>query len=274
MQQNKPHKRVIVVLPAYNAEATVKQTYDDIPKEWVDDIILVDDGSWDNTVEAAQRLGITTIRHKKNRGYGANQKTCYQEALKRGAEIIIMVHPDHQYDPKFIPQIIEPFYKNGVDAVFGSRMITKGGALEGGMPYWKYLANIMLTMIENVILRLNLTEYHSGFRAYSRRALESISFTLNSDKFVFDTEIIIQLKIHAFKIKEIPITTKYFKDASTIGLLPSIRYGIAILLSLGKYILHSTHIKKYDLFSKLVLNANTEKLNPTSIKSSPTSHLD
>ena len=243
-----PHKKVIVVLPAYNAEKTIKQTFDDIPKEYVDEILLVDDASNDNTVAVAKSLGITTIVHPRNRGYGGNQKTCYTEALARGGEIIIMVHPDHQYDPKFIPQIIEPFYVNGVDAVFGSRMMKKGGALSGGMPYWKYMANILLTVFENMILGLNLTEYHSGYRAYSRKALERIPFHLNSDKFVFDTEIIIQLKLHGFSIQEIPITTRYFKDASMIGLAPSIRYGLSIVMSMAKYLLHVLHLKRYALF--------------------------
>ncbi len=238
-----PGYKIISVLPAYNAEKTLKKTLEDIDENWVDKIILVDDASADKTVETARNCGLETFVHKKNLGYGGNQKTCYKKALERGADIVIMVHPDHQYDPTYIPQIILPIMRGQADAVFGSRMMVRGWALEGGMPWWKYLANIFLTKMENLVLGLKLTEYHSGFRAYSRKILETVRFDLNSNDFVFDTEIIIQLKIHKFKIKEIPITTRYFKNASSVGFRKSVDYGLSILKSLVMYILTRLKIK-------------------------------
>jgi len=241
--------KVIVVLPARNAAKTLKKTVDDIPKELIDDIILVDDASKDETVEYARRLGIKTFVHKRNLGYGANQKTCYEEALNLGADIVVMVHPDYQYNPKLIGELIEPIKKGKADAVFGSRMM-RGGALGGGMPRWKYNANILLTALENVVLGIYLSEYHSGFRAYSRKALESVHFKFNSNGFVFDTEIIVQLICNGFKIDEIPIQTRYFEGASTIKFWPCILYGLGILKSLFKYILHSRHIIRFKQFER------------------------
>lgn len=232
----KKEMRVVVVLPAYNAAKTLKKTVDDIPRDVVHDIILVDDASSDNTVCIAGDLGLKVFTHKKNQGYGANQKTCYAEAILDGADIIVIVHPDYQYDPKVIPQLIEPIKEGRVDAVFGSWMM-KGGALEGGMPRWKHNANILLTALENVVFGTYLTEYHSGFRVYSTKLLKSINFKLNSNGFVFDTEIIAQILLHNFRIEEIPIRTRYFDEASTIKLLPSILYGLGILKTLLKYIL-------------------------------------
>ncbi|MFH1857941.1 MAG: glycosyltransferase family 2 protein, partial [Candidatus Omnitrophota bacterium] len=205
-------KKIIIVLPAYNAAKTLERTIDDIPPGVADEIILVDDQSQDNTVEIAKKRNLFTVLHPKNLGYGANQKTCYSHALARGAEIIVMLHPDYQYDPKVVPELVHPIQEGRADAVFGSRMM-KGGALEGGMPLWKHNANILLTALENVVLSTYLTEYHSGFRAYSRRALEQIAFQKNSNGFVFDTEIIVQLLIHGFKIEESPIKTRYFDEA-------------------------------------------------------------
>ncbi|MBL7141533.1 glycosyltransferase family 2 protein [Patescibacteria group bacterium] len=245
-----PDYKIIAVLPAYNAEKTLKKTLDDIDQNWVDEIILVDDASQDNTVKVAKKLGINTFRHQRNLGYGGNQKTCYQQALKLEADIVIMVHPDHQYDPTYIPQIVLPIIRGRSDAVFGSRMMVKGWALEGGMPFWKYLANILLTKIENLVLGLKLTEYHSGFRAYSRQILKIVPFKLNSNDFVFDTEIIIQLKIHGFKIREIPITTRYFKEASMIGFKRSIQYGLDVLKALLDFVLSKWRIKKDPRFIK------------------------
>lgn len=240
LPQNVSEKKmkVIVVLPAYNAARTIKRTVTDIPKEHIDEIILVDDASKDNTVEAARALGLKVFAHKQNKGYGANQKTCYKKALEEDADIIVMVHPDYQYDPKAIPELIDPIKKGRADAVFGSRMM-KGGALEGGMPPWKHNANILLTALENVVFGTFLTEYHSGFRAYSARLLRTIKFDLNSDGFIFDTEIIAQILIHNFKIEEVPIKTRYFDEASTIKLWPSILYGFGILKTLLKYIVHT-----------------------------------
>ncbi len=232
------NKKVAVVLVAYKAEKTLKQTYDAIPKAWVDDVILCDDASPDKTTAVARSLNIPTFVHPVNRGYGANQKTCYREALKRGADIVVMVHPDFQYDPKFIPAMIKPIAEGKAEAVFGSRMMIPKNALAGGMPYWKFIANIALTILENGILGLKLTEYHSGFRAYSRKALE-LPIELNSNNFVFDTEIIVQLKLAKMRISEIPISTRYFPEASMIGFWRSVQYGVSILKVMGRYLLHT-----------------------------------
>lgn len=229
-------KMVVAVLPAYNAARTLKQTYDAIPRDYVDEIILVDDASKDDTARIAESLGMKTIRHKFNLGYGGNQKTCYKAAIASGADIAVMIHPDYQYDPVSIPGLLEPILDGRADAVFGSRMM-KGGALEGGMPLWKFNANILLTAIENVVLSTYLTEYHSGFRAYTKRYLEAIQFALNSNGFVFDTEIIVQGLIHKLKIEEVPIRTRYFEGASTIKFVPSCIYGLGILKTLFKYLL-------------------------------------
>ncbi len=232
-----PHKKIIAVLPAYHAVRTLKQTFDAIPSAWVDEVILVDDASGDDTAVVSRALGITTIVHAKNRGYGGNQKTCYREALAAGADIVVMVHPDFQYDPSFIPKLIQPIADGAADAMFGSRMLTPGGARAGGMPLWKYVANIILTAIGNAVLGLKLSEYHSGFRAYSRSVLERCPIELNSDNFVFDTEIIVQLKRGGFRVGEIPITTRYFPEASMIGFWKSVEYGLSFLATLGKYAL-------------------------------------
>jgi glycosyltransferase involved in cell wall biosynthesis len=241
-------KKVVVVMPAYNAEKTLERTFDDIPRDWVDVIILVDDGSRDRTVEIAHSLGLRVFVHEKNRGYGGNQKTCYGEALKLGGDIMVMVHPDHQYDPAVIPQLITPLLNDECDAVFGSRMLG-GRPLEGGMPKWKYLGNIFLTALENATFYMYLTEYHSGLRAYSRRYLETVRFDLNSDDFVFDSEIIAQGVIHNLRIREIPITTRYFEEASKIGFLRSVVYGLSIIKTLVKFKLHKKGIIRSAQFS-------------------------
>src|SRR5512136_2828335 len=193
---NKPY--VVVVLPAYNAASTLVRTYRDIPQDVVDDVILVDDASQDDTVDIARLLNLKVIVHEKNLGYGGNQKTCYRAALASGADIVVMVHPDHQYDPTLIPQMIAPIQDGQADCVLGSRMLQRGGASAGGMPIYKQVGNRVLTWIENVILGQRLSEYHTGYRAYSRRLLLSIPFTKNSNNFVFDTEIIIQLLVAGF----------------------------------------------------------------------------
>jgi glycosyltransferase involved in cell wall biosynthesis len=244
----KHEKRVVVVLPAYNAEKTLVATYDDIPKEWVDDILLVDDCSRDRTVEMAQQLGIRTIVHPKNRGYGGNQKTCYRTAMDQiGGEIMVMVHPDHQYDPTIIPQLVAPLLREECDAVFGSRMLG-GRPIEGGMPKWKYWANLFLTMVENATFYIFLSEYHSGFRAYSRRYLDTVNFEANSNDFVFDTEIIAQGVARGMLIREVPIQTRYFKEASQIGFWRSVRYGLSILKTMFFYKLHKRHVYSHRIF--------------------------
>lgn len=247
-EKAKRAKKVIVVMPAYNAVKTLEQTLDDIPRDWVDEIILVDDRSRDDTVDLAKKLGLRVFVHDKNRGYGGNQKTCYTEALKLGGEIMIMVHPDHQYDPRVIPQLVMPLLYDECDAVFGSRMLG-GRPLEGGMPKWKYLANIFLTALENATFYMYLTEYHSGLRAYSRRYLETVNFMKNSDNFVFDSEIIAQGVLHRMRIKEIPIETRYFPAASQIGLGRSIVYGLSILKTLVKFKLHKKGLVKFEIFN-------------------------
>ena len=243
----KEKRKVFVVLPAYNAEKTLKKTVDDIPRDIVDKIILVDDNSSDATVEVAKKLNLEVFKHKSNMGYGANQKTCYEKALEQGADIVVMVHPDYQYDPTIIPKLVEPIQKGRADAVFGSRMM-RGNALEGGMPLWKHNINILLTAFENVVLGTYLTEYHSGFRAYSAKLLKTINFKDNSNKFVFDTEIIVQILISNFKIEEVPIQTRYFDEASEIKLLPSIMYGFGIIQTMLKYILYSKGFCKFKQF--------------------------
>lgn len=240
------NKKIAVVLPAYNAAKTLRLTINAIPKDVVDDIVLVDDASRDDTVKVAKELGLKHVfAHDKNRGYGANQKTCYKEALKLGADIIVMVHPDFQYDPALVTELAKPIAEGIADAVFGSRMLIPKNALQGGMPYWKFAANIGLTMLENFILRMNLSEYHSGFRAYGRKVFENLLFELNSDDFVFDTEIIVQSKVAGFKIVEVPIPTRYFPEASMIGFGRSVIYGLNILLVMGKYLTHRFRVKKF-----------------------------
>lgn len=243
----KKDMRVFVVLPAYNAEETLERTVADIPKDVVEKIILVDDNSVDKTAEIANRLGLEVIRHNKNMGYGANQKSCYKKALEEGADIVVMVHPDYQYDPTVIPSLIEPIQKGEADAVFGSRMM-KGGALMGGMPLWKHNVNIVLTAFENIVLGTYLTEVHSGFRAYSADLLRTVNFELNSNKFVFDTEIIVQTLMHHFKIEETPIQTRYFDEASKITLGAGLRYGLSIIWTMVKYVLHIKGIYKFKQF--------------------------
>ncbi len=241
-------KRVVAVLPAYNAEKTLQATYDDIPKDWVDEILLVDDCSRDHTVDLARKLGIRTIEHEKNRGYGGNQKTCYRTAMDQmDAEIMVMVHPDHQYDPKIIPQLVQPLLRGDCDAVFGSRMLG-GRPIEGGMPKWKYWANLFLTMVENATFYVFLSEYHSGFRAYSRHYLQSVNFEANSDDFVFDTEIIAQGVAKKMLIREVPIQTRYFDEASQIGFWRATRYGLAILKTMVLYKLHKKRIWSHKIF--------------------------
>jgi glycosyltransferase involved in cell wall biosynthesis len=234
-------------MPAYQAEMTLERTYRDLPLDWVDDVILVDDGSRDRTVEIARQLGIHTLVHPVNRGYGGNQKTCYREALARGADVVVMVHPDHQYDPRYIPELVTPLLAGECEAVFGSRMLG-GRPLEGGMPKWKYLANLGLTAIANATFYVFLSEYHSGLRAYARRYLESVDLEANSDDFVFDTEIIAQGVWRGMRIQEIPIATRYFAEASQIGFWRSVRYGLAVLRVLLRYKLHKKRVVRYPLF--------------------------
>lgn len=235
-------KKIAVVMPAYNAEKTLAACYEALPKEWFDVAILVDDGSRDRTVEVARSLPIVVHVHPKNRGYGGNQKTCYRLAKEHGADIAVMVHPDHQYDPKFIPEMIKAMVDDGYRAVFGSRMMVRKNALAGGMPKWKYVANIALTDVGNAVLGTGLTEFHSGFRAYDLSLFDDIDLERYSDDFIFDTQIIIGIASRKVPIKEVPITTRYFPEASQIRLGPSIKYGMGILKNL---FLYRTGLRKY-----------------------------
>ena len=242
-------KKVVIVLPAFNAEKTLMRTIAEIPDEYYQNIILVDDDSTDNTVEVANKAGLTVFRHRKNLGYGANQKTCYKQALLMGADIVVMVHPDHQYDASVIPELIKPIADGDADAVFGSRMLG-GKPLEGGMPKWKYIANIFLTALANVVFCRYLTEIHSGFRAYSRKYLEIVRFEENSNNFIFDTQIIAQGMANDLFFEEIPITTRYFPEASSINFLKSVEYGFGILWTLFAYFLHKNEILSDKLLEK------------------------
>ncbi len=240
-------KNIFIVLPAYNAEKTLMRTFHEIPNDFCGNVILVDDASKDKTVDIAREAGLIVIVHPKNRGYGGNQKTCYTEALKRGADIVVMLHPDHQYDAKVIPQLIQPILNGDADAVFGSRMLG-GHPLEGGMPPWKYIANVWLTAFANIIFRRYLTEIHSGFRAYSRKYLETVRFMENSDDFIFDTEIIAQGMMCNLSFQEVPITTRYFPEASSINFRRSVVYGLGILAVLFKYWLHHARVIRFQKF--------------------------
>ncbi|MBI5295112.1 MAG: glycosyltransferase family 2 protein [Chloroflexi bacterium] len=240
-------KTIYIILPAYNAAKTLMRTLDEIPLEYRSHIILVDDASRDNTVEVARKAGLTVFVHEKNRGYGGNQKTCYTQALKLGADLVVMLHPDHQYDAKVIPRMIQPILDGDSDAVFGSRMLG-GRPLEGGMPWWKYAANVLLTAAANLAFRRYLTEIHSGFRAYSRTYLETVRFLENSDDFIFDTEIIAQGMMNNLTFQETPIDTRYFPEASSINLRRSIVYGFGILGVLIRFWLHRAGLMRFKQF--------------------------
>lgn len=226
--------KVVVVMPAYNAERTLERTLREVPEQYRQHVILVDDASRDGTVALARSLGLHVIAHPHNRGYGGNQKTCYRAALEMGADIVVMVHPDHQYDASVIPDMVRPIQDGKADAVFGSRMLG-GQPLEGGMPMWKYVANIGLTALANIVFRRFLTEIHSGFRAYSRRYLETVRVEDNSDDFIFDTQIIAQGMACGLHFREVPIVTRYFPEASSINFRRSVKYGFGILRVLLRY---------------------------------------
>jgi glycosyltransferase involved in cell wall biosynthesis len=239
--------KLVVVMPAYNAEKTLRQTYAELPLEYVDEVVLVDDASRDNTALVAKQLGITTIVHPANGGYGANQKTCYRTALELGADIVVMVHPDYQYSPRLVTAMASMITSGHYDVVLGSRILG-GGALKGGMPYYKYVSNRLLTAFENMFLGVKLSEYHTGYRAFSRKVLEKLPLELNSDNFVFDNEMLAQAVNFGFIIGEISCPTKYFPEASSISFWPSVRYGLGVLTTVVKFVLHRTQIKSYKMF--------------------------
>jgi glycosyltransferase involved in cell wall biosynthesis len=240
--------KIIAVMPAYNAARTLEPTVRDIPTGSVDEIILVDDASSDNTVEVAQKLGLTIVRHETNRGYGANQKTCYRLALEKGADIIIMIHPDYQYDSRLTPYLTG-FLKEGyLDVMLGSRIRTRKEALSGGMPLYKYLANRSLTLIENVLLGMNLSEWHTGFRAYTREVLETVPWQNNSDDFVFDSQMLVQCVAFGFRIGEIPVPVRYHDVSSSINFRRSMKYGILTVATALRFVLHRLHIARSRMF--------------------------
>ena len=233
--------RVVVVMPAYNAARTLEATYRGLAMDVVDEVILVDDVSHDETVDIAERLGLKVVVHLQNRGYGGNQKTCYLEALRSGADVVVMVHPDNQYDSTLVPQMIQPILDGTADIVLGSRFLS-GTALSGGMPWWKFVSNRFLTAVENVAFGLRLSEYHTGFRAYGRALLETLPFLLNSDNFVFDQEIMAQAVCFGFRVGEIPVPTRYFAEASSVNFERSVEYGLDVLKLVLRYALHRAHI--------------------------------
>jgi len=241
-------ERILVVLPAYNAERTLEQTYREIPLDIVDEVLLVDDGSADETVSLAKKLGIETISHNWNYGYGRNQKTCYLEALRRDADIIVMVHPDYQYTPKLIIAMASMIAFDVYDVVLGSRIIG-GKALKGGMPMYKYIANRFLTAFENIILGSKLSEFHTGYRAFSREVLENLPLGNNSDDFVFDNEMLVQIIYFGYRIGEISCPTRYFNEASSIGFRKATRYGIGVLITTLKCLLHRLKVREDPLFN-------------------------
>lgn len=240
---------ISVVMPAYNAETTLEQTFKEIPLNIVDNVILVDDMSSDNTVKKANELGIKhVIRHDKNKGYGGNQKTCYDYALKLNSDIIIMLHPDYQYTPKLIESMAYVIANGVYPIVFGSRILGKG-ALKGGMPLYKYICNRFLTFTQNILMNNKLSEYHTGYRAFSASVLKDVNYHLCSNNFVFDNQIIAQIFDKGYDIAEITCPTKYFKEASSIRLMPSIKYGIGVLGVSFRYFLHKAHLVKYKILS-------------------------
>ena len=240
-------KRIVVVLPAYNAALTLEKTYREIPFNIVDEVILVDDFSRDNTTEVAERLGIKhIINHEKNKGYGGNQKTCYRKALELGGDIIVMLHPDYQYTPQLIPAMVSIIGSGLYPVVFGSRILGKS-AIRGGMPVYKYFANRFLTFIQNILMDQKLTEYHTGYRAYSGEVLRKINFDANSDDFIFDNEMIALIFHNGFEIAEVTCPTKYFDDASSINFIRSMKYGFGVLRVSFLYFLTRTGIYKWKL---------------------------
>ncbi|MBL7893123.1 MAG: glycosyltransferase family 2 protein [Bacteroidia bacterium] len=241
-------KKLVIVLPAYNAGLTLQQTYSEIPFDIVDEVILVDDASKDNTVEVAKQIGIKhIIAHEKNKGYGGNQKSCYDKALALGADIVIMLHPDYQYTPKLIPSMANIVAQGLYDAVFGSRILGKG-ALKGGMPLYKFIFNRMLTLSQNILMNQKLSEYHTGYRAFSKQVLEKINYQANSDDFVFDNQMAAQVFYAGFEIAEVTCPTKYFKEASSINFKRSAVYGLGVLWVSFSYFLQKIGLARFRIF--------------------------
>lgn len=244
-------RKVFVVMPAYNAALTLQRTYDELPLDIVDEVILVDDGSSDSTVELACKIGLTVFRHEQNFGYGKNQKTCYREALGRGADIVVMLHPDYQYSPKLIVSLAGMIAYGEFDIALGSRILGVG-ALQGGMPLYKYIANRLLTAVQNLLLSYKLSEYHTGYRAFDRSVLEKLPVEENSDDFVFDNEILAQAIYFKFRIGEVSCPARYFAEASSIGFSRSVRYGLGVLKTSLKFRLQRMGIASFAIFNARV----------------------
>jgi glycosyltransferase involved in cell wall biosynthesis len=241
-------KKLIVVMPAYNAARTLERTYNDLPFDVIDEVLLVDDASADATVEVSRSLGLTTFLHDQNMGYGRNQKTCYREALKRGADIVVMVHPDYQYSPRLVLPIAGMIAVGEYDVVIGSRILGNG-ALKGGMPLYKYIANRFLTAFQNLLIGQKLSEYHTGYRAFSREVLESLPLEENTNDFIFDNEMLAQIVFFNFKIGEISCPTKYFDEASSINFTRSVRYGLGVLVTSLEFRLQKMGIGSFRIFN-------------------------
>ncbi len=244
------NKKILILLPAYNAARTLKKTIAAIPPGIADEIILTDDSSDDQTLAIAKSLGIKTFTHEKNLGYGANQKTCYAEALKTDAEIIVMLHPDYQYDPRVIPFAAGFIVNDICDIVIGSRIRSRKEALDSGMPVYKYISNRFLTVLGNLILGQNLGDFHSGFRVYKRRVLETINYAGNSDDFIFDFEFLAQAAFQGYRMGDIPIPARYFPEASSINFRRSLKYGVQNIWVMVKFILEKNRLSRFKLFSK------------------------
>ena len=248
VEQTRANPKIVVIMPAYNAGRTLEKTFRDIPLENIAECIVVDDVSADSTVEVARKLGLRVFLHRENQGYGGNQKTCYVEALKTGAQVVVMLHPDYQYDPKRIPDLVRPILEDRADLVLGSRMAF---AVAGGMPFYKRLSNRLLTWCENKVFKLNLSEYHTGFRAFRRSLLETTPFLLNSNNFIFDQEIVAQAVWFGARLAEISVPHSYFPEASTIGFARSVGYGLGVLRLLVVFLLNRGGVIKSRMFRPL-----------------------
>ena len=252
-------KKIVVVMPAYNAEKTLRQTYSEIPMQYIDDVILVDDRSSDKTAEIARSLGCNTIVHLENKGYGGNQKTCYTEALKRGADVVVMLHPDSQYTPKLLVTMASAIAVGQYDVMLGSRVICQS-AIKGGMPVYKYIANRLLTLFENILLGNRLSEYHTGYRAYSRKVLETLPLNENSDDFIFDNQLLAQVSYFGFSLGEISCPTRYFDEASSINFRRSTIYGLGVIKTSIEY-----RLNKMGLINSRLFNIDGERLDISAI---------
>jgi len=240
--------KVIVVMPAFNAARTLERTYRELPLDLVDEVLLVDDRSADNTVEVSKALGVTSFLHEQNLGYGANQKTCYRQALARGADIVVMVHPDYQYSPKLVTPLVAMIASGEYDVVIASRILGNG-ALEGGMPLYKYIANRFLTAFQNLLIGQKLSEYHTGYRAFARQVLESLPLEDNTNDFLFDNEVLAQIVYFKFRIGEISCPTRYFKEASSINFTRSVKYGLGVLITSLKFRLQRMGLGSFRIFA-------------------------